>query len=80
MLAVICEGPKEEGTMKTFVVRVYRPSTKSEGELVGLVDHVGEERQSPFRSLEELRRILMDSPDAESVEPCAGRRGTQTPG
>ena len=78
MLSTTATAVKAKGTMKTFVVRVYRQSPESGQDLVGLVEHVGEERQSPFRNFEELRGILTAPPGGRAIEQSACKRRKKT--
>jgi hypothetical protein len=49
--------------MKNFVIRVYRQDEEDENQLVGVVEHIEEERQSSFSCMDELIQILCKQKD-----------------
>ena len=48
--------------MKNFVVRIYRQDEMDRNQIVGIVEHIEEERQSKFSHMDELIRILCKQP------------------
>jgi hypothetical protein len=48
--------------MKNFVIRVYRQDEEDLNAVVGIVEHIEENRQSSFSSMDELIRILCSQP------------------
>ena len=44
--------------MKNFVIRVYRQDEEDQNLVVGIVEHIEENRQSSFSSMDELIKIL----------------------
>jgi len=50
------------GYMKNFVIRVYRQDEEDQNHIVGIVEHIEENRQNKFSSMDELIRILCKQP------------------
>ncbi len=46
------------GEMKNFVIRVYRQDEEDENQLVGIVEHIEEDKQTSFSCMDELINIL----------------------
>ena len=44
--------------MKNYVIRVYRQDEEDQNQVVGVVEHIEENRQSSFSTLNELIKIL----------------------
>jgi len=44
--------------MKNYVIRVYRQDEEDQNQVVGIVEHVEENRQSNFSCMDELIQIL----------------------
>lgn len=46
--------------MESYIVRLYRRDAEQAGNLVGLVETVGQEQQRPFHTADELVAILSE--------------------
>ena len=44
--------------MKNYVIRVYRQDEEDQNQVVGIVEHIEENRQSSFACMDELVQIL----------------------
>ena len=44
--------------MKNYVIRVYRQDEEDQNQVVGIVEHIEENKQSSFSSMDELIKIL----------------------
>ena len=44
--------------MKNYVIRVYRQDEEDKNQVVGIVEHIEENRQSSFSNMDELVQIL----------------------
>jgi hypothetical protein len=44
--------------MKNFVIRVYRQNAEDQNQVVGVVEHIEEDKQSSFSTMDELIQIL----------------------
>ena len=53
-------GTAEGGRLKNYIVRIYRQDEKDVNKIIGVLEHVEEELQTNFSSMEELVRLLSE--------------------
>ena len=51
-------GTAEGGRLKNYIVRIYRQDEKDVNKIIGVLEHVEEELQTNFSSMEELVKLL----------------------
>jgi len=61
----------------SYVIRVYRREETGTGQLVGLVETVGNEEQKPFATIEELWNILGAEKKTRKSRPSPAKRRTR---